>query len=155
MLLRLVAAASVLALAGCGGAAKKAQTTGTLPELPPGCTIPEVNRIVTAFLATPDLAPPSFFEIYGSSESDGRRFVTRQRAKALNHVRLRLALGEQDRLIQLRVGPQDVNHVRMTFRLTRFGPDFRRRGIHGRLSEGAGTIDCAHGKVAAWVQRGP
>jgi hypothetical protein len=48
-----------------------------------------------------------------------------------------------------------VNHVRITFRLTRFAPDFRRRGIHGRLAQGGGTIDCAHGKVAAWAQRGP
>jgi hypothetical protein len=155
VLLRLAAGASVLALAGCGGAATTTQTTDTLPQLPPGCTVTEVNRIVTAFLARPDLAPPSFFELYASYESDGRTFVPRQRAKALNHLRLRLALGERDRLIQLRVGPQDVNHARMTFRLTRFGPDFRRRRIHGRLSDGAGTVDCAHGKVAAWVQRGP
>jgi hypothetical protein len=45
--------------------------------------------------------------------------------------------------------------VRVTFRITRFAPDFRRRGIHGRLVSGAGTIDCAHQKVAAWVSKGP
>jgi hypothetical protein len=154
VLLKIAAAAAVLVLAGCGGGTK-AETTSAGPELPAGCTVPDVDRIVTAFLATPDLAPPSFFQVYASYENDGRAFVARQRAKALAHLRVRRLLGERDRLIQLRVSPQDVNHVRITFQITRFAPDFRQRGIHGRLSSGAGTIDCAHGKVAAWVQRGP
>jgi hypothetical protein len=155
VLLRLLAAAAVLALAGCGGSEKNARTTTAGPEFPPGCTLPEVERIVTSFLRTPDLAPPSFFQVYASYESDGRSFVSRQRAKALAHLRVRRLLGEQDRLIELRVSPQDVNHARITFRTTRYGPDFRDRGISGRLSSGGGTIDCAHGKVAAWAQRGP
>jgi len=155
VLLRLLAAVSVLAVAGCGADAKKTETTTAGVELPPGCTVPEVEQIVTAFLRTPDLAPPSFFEVYASYESDGRSFVSRRRARALAHLRLRRRLGEQDRLIQLLVSPQDANHARITFRLTRYGPDFRDRGISGRLSEGGGTIDCAHGKVAAWAQRGP
>jgi hypothetical protein len=151
VLLRTSAAALLLALAGCGGSAKRTSTTG----LPPGCTVDEVDAIVTSFLAKPDLAPAGVFQVYAAYDSDGRRFVARNRAKALAHLRARRALGEVARLIQLRVAPQDVNHARITFRLTRFAPDFRRRGIHGRLAQGGGTIDCAHGKVAAWAQRGP
>ena len=45
--------------------------------------------------------------------------------------------------------------MRITFSITRFAPDFRRRGIHTRLAQGGGTIDCAHGLVAAWVMKGP
>jgi hypothetical protein len=151
VLLRVCAAALLLALAGCGGSAKRTSTT----ELPPGCTVDEADAIVTAFLAKPDLAPAGFFQVYAAYDGDGRRFVARDRSKALAHLEARRSLGEVDRLIQLRVAPQDVNHVRVTFRLTRFAPDFRRRGIHGRLAQGGGTIDCAHGKVAAWAQRGP
>jgi hypothetical protein len=151
VLLRICAAALLLALGGCGGSAKRASTTG----LPPGCTVEEVDAIVTSFLAKPDLAPAGVFQVYAAYDGDGRRFVARNRAKALAHLRARRTLGEVARLIQLRVAPQDVNHARITFRLTRFAPDFRRRGIHGRLAQGGGTIDCAHGKVAAWAQRGP
>lgn len=151
MLLRVCAAAILLALAGCGGLAKRTSTT----ELPPGCTVDEVDAIVTSFLSRPDLAPAGVFQVYAAYDGDGRRFVARKRGTALAQLRARRSLGEIDRLIQLRVAPQDVNHVRITFRLTRFAPDFRRRGIHGRLAQGGGTIDCAHGKVAAWVQRGP
>jgi hypothetical protein len=110
---------------------------------------------VTAFLAHPTLAPPSFFEIYAAYETDGRTFVSRKRAKALAHLRARQAAGERSRLLSLRVSPQDVNHARITFSLTRFAPDFRARGIHTRLARGGGTIDCAHGLVAAWVMKGP
>jgi hypothetical protein len=151
VLLRIGAAALLLALAGCGGSAKRTSTTG----LPPGCAVDEVDAIVTSFLAKPDLAPAGFFQVYAAYDGDGRRFVARKRAKALAHLRARRSLGEVDRLIQLRVAPQDVNHVRVTFRITRSAPDFRRRGIYGRLAQGGGTIDCAHGKVAAWAQRGP
>jgi hypothetical protein len=151
VLLRICAAALLLALAGCGGSVKRTSTTG----LPPGCTVDEVDAIVTSFLAKPDLAPAGVFQVYAAYDGDGRRFVARNRAKALAHLRARRTLGEVARLIQLRVAPQDVNHARITFRLTRFAPDFRRRGIHGRLAQGGGTIDCAHGKVAAWAQRGP
>jgi hypothetical protein len=156
VLLRLALAASAFALAACSSGGKEPQTTtAAVPQLPAGCSVADVNRIVTSFLAKPDLAPPSFFQVYAAYESDGRAFVTRRRAKALAHLGFRRALGERDRLIELRVGPQDVNHVRITYRITRYAPDFRRRGVHGRLASGAGTIDCAHGKVAAWVQRGP
>jgi hypothetical protein len=151
VLLRVCAAALLLTVAGCGGSTKRTSTT----ELPPGCTVDEADAIVTAFLSEPDLAPAGFFQVYAAYDGDGRRFVARNRTKALAHLRARRSLGEVDRLIQLRVAPQDVNHVRITFRLTRFAPDFRRRGIHGRLAQGGGTIDCAHGKVAAWAQRGP
>jgi hypothetical protein len=151
VLLRVCAAALLLTLAGCGGSAKHTSTT----ELPPGCTVDEVDALVTTFLATPDLAPVGFFQVYAAYDGDGRRFVARNRTKALAHLRARRSLGEVDRLIQLRVASQDVNHVRITFRLTRFAPDFRRRGINGRLAQGGGTIDCAHGKVAAWAMRGP
>jgi hypothetical protein len=148
--------ALVLALVACGGSPKKGAgtTTGTA-GLPPGCTVPEVERIVTGFLAEPDLAPAPFFQVYAAYDSDGRSFVTRNRGKALAHLRVRLLLGEHDRLIQLRVAPQDVNHVRITYKGTRTAPDFARRGIHTRLTDAGGTIDCAHGKVAAWAQMGP
>lgn len=154
MLLKLAAVAALLALAGCGASAKQAATT-TTSGLPPGCTVPEVDTIVTRFLAMPDLAPAGTFQVYAAHDGDGRRFVARNRAKALAHLRARLALGEVDRLIELRVLAQDVNYARITFRLTRYAPDFRHRGIHGRLAQGGGTIDCAHGKVAGWVMRGP
>ena len=154
MLLRVATVTAALVLTGCGGSAKEnATTVGS--DLPPGCTVPEIDATVTSFLATPDLAPPGSFQVYATYDGDGRRFVARSRAKALAHLRARHALGEVDRLIQLRVSAQDVNHARITFRLTRYAPDFRGRGIHGRLAQGGGTIDCAHGKVAAWVMRGP
>jgi len=159
VLLRAVALLAVLAaLAGCGGASKDAAPTTTAtegPSLPPGCSVEEIDRIVTSFLARPQLAPPSFFELYAAYDSDGRSFVTRKRAAALRHLRARHALGEQGRLISLRVTNQDINHTRITFSLTRFAPDFRARGIHTRLAKGGGTIDCAHGLVAAWVMKGP
>jgi hypothetical protein len=154
VLLKLLAAgASVVALAGCGGSAKQASTGAS--KLPPGCGVDEVDAIVTAFLSHPTLAPAPFFQVYGSYESDKRSFVSHRRVAALAHIRSRLALGERDRLISLRVFEQDINHVRITFRLTRYAPDFLARGIHGRLAQGGGTIDCAHGKVAAWAVRGP
>jgi hypothetical protein len=151
VLLRAAGAALLLALAACGGSGQKAGSS----DLPPGCTVPEADAIVRSFLAKPDLAPAELFQVYAAYDGDGRRFVARSRARALAHLRARLALGEFDRLIQLRVAPQDVNHVRITFRLTRYAPDFRRRGITGRLASGGGTLDCAHGKVAAWAMRGP
>jgi hypothetical protein len=154
VLLRLLAVATVLGLTGCGSSAKETATT-TGSDLPPGCTVPEIDAIVTSFLATPVLAPTGSFQVYAAYDGDGRRFVARSRTKALAHLRARRALGEVDRLIQLRVSAQDVNHARITFRLTRYAPDFRGRGIHGRLAQGGGTIDCAHGRVAAWVMRGP
>jgi len=151
-----VALTVTLALAGCGGSTKDAAPTTTAASaLPPGCSVAEAERIVTSFLARPQLAPPSFFELYAAYESDGRTFVSKRRAVALAHLRARLAAGERDRLISLRVHAQDVNHVRITFSLTRFAPDFRARGIHTRLARGGGTIDCAHGLVAAWVMKGP
>jgi hypothetical protein len=156
VLLRLAAAAVVLVLAGCGGGSKQAATT-TQPgsDLPPGCSVDEVNRIVTDFLAHPSLAPPGQFQVYADYPSDKRSFVSRTRAKALAHLRRRLALGERNRLIQLRVSAHDFNHVRITYELTRYAPDFRSRGIHFRLVNGAGTVDCAHQKIAAWVSKGP
>lgn len=155
MLLRALAAAAALGLlAGCGGSAKPAQSTST-SKLPPGCSVEEVDAIVTAFFSRPELAPPGFFGSYSAQESDQRHFVSRQRASTLAHLRGRLALGERDRLISLRVFEQDINHVRITFRLTRYAPDFRARGIHGRLAQGSGTVDCAHAKIAAWTMKGP
>ena len=153
MLLRVAAAAAcAAALAGCGRSNKEAPASSGLP---PGCTVSEVDRIVRDFLAHPSLAPPGAFEVYATSESDGRRFLARKPAKALAHLRARQKLGERSRLIELRVAEQDFNHARITFQLTRLGPDFRRRGITGRLVQGAGTIDCAHQKVAAWITKGP
>lgn len=154
MLLRAVAAtAFALVLTACGGGGKKQAAPAS--DLPPGCSVEQVDAIVRDFLAHPTVAPPSMFEVYATQESDGRKFLARTPAKAVAHLKRRLALGERSRVIQLRVGPQDINHVRITFELTRFAPDFRARGIHQRLVRGAGTIDCAHGKVAAWVTKGP
>ena len=148
--------ALTLALAGCGGSDKEAATTtAQASTLPPGCNTKEVYRIVTSFLAQPQLAPASFFELYASYETDGRKFVSKKRAAALAHLRARQRAGERKRLLSLRVSNQDINHVRITFGLTRFAPDFRARGIHNRLAQGGGTIDCAHGLVAAWVMKGP
>jgi len=154
MLLRIaVTALAVLALAACGGGAKKAAAPGS--DLPPGCTVAEVSKLVDDFLARPSFAPPGSFEVYATYESDGRKFVAHKPAQALAHARQRLRLGEKDRVIELRVGKQDFNHVRITFQLTRYAPDFLKRGIHTRLANGGGTIDCAHQAVAAWVTKGP
>jgi len=154
MLLRAAAAAlAVLALAACGGSAKKAAAPA--PDLPPGCTVPEVSKIVDDFLTRPALAPAGNFEVYATYESDGRKFVAHEPAAALAQLRRRLRLGEKDRVIELRVLKQDFNHARITFQLTRYAPDFLERGIHTRLAKGGGTIDCAHQAVAAWVTKGP
>lgn len=153
MLLRLASVAvAALALAACGGSKKAAAPKS---ELAAGCTVAEVDGIVTAFLAHPTLAPSAMFQLYATYESDGGKFITRKRAAALAHLRARQAAGEKLRLIQLRVAPQDVNHVRVTFELTRYAPDFGKRQLHGRVANGAGTIDCAHQKVAAWILKGP
>jgi len=152
VLLRAGAAAlAVLALVACGAQKQAAPKS----DLPPGCTAAEADRIVRDFLARPTLAPRATFQVYASYESDGRSFVARNRATAIAHLRQRLRLGERSRLISLRIAKQDFNHARITFQLTRYGPDFLRRGIHQRLVKGAGTLDCAHQKVAAWVSKGP
>lgn len=152
MLLRLAALAAIAVLAaGCGGSKKKVDSSG----LPPGCSPAEVDRIVTDFLTTPDLAAGNEFDVVGFNESDGRKALLRTRAKALAYLQRRKALGERDRLLSLRVAKDDFNHARVTFQLTRYAPDFLKRGIHTRIAQGAGTIDCAHGKVAAWVVKGP
>jgi hypothetical protein len=156
MLLRIAGIALiVLALAACGGAKKQAAPTTTASDLPPGCTVAEVSKIVDDFLVRPTLAPPGSFEVYASYESDGRKFLARKPAPALAHIKQRLRLGEKSRVIELRVGKQDFNHVRLTFQLTRRAPDFLERGIHTRLVTGGGTIDCVHQQVAAWVTKGP
>ena len=148
------AAVVLAALAGCGSSANPPASTSA-SRLPPGCSVEEVDAIVTGFLARPELAPTPFFQVYSASESDQRAFVTRRRARALAQLRARLAVGERDRLISLRVFEGDINHVRITFRMTRYAPDFRARGIHGRLAQGGGAVDCAHGKIAAWTMKGP
>jgi hypothetical protein len=85
-----IAATAVVLLAGCGGSGKQAApTTGS--ELPPGCSVDQVDAIVTAFLADPDLAPAPFFQLYAASESDQRAFRTRRRRAALTHLHARLA----------------------------------------------------------------
>jgi hypothetical protein len=153
VLLRIgVGALVVLALVACGGSKKQAVPKSTLP---PGCTVAQVDRVVRDFLTRPSLAPAGTFEVYATYESDGRKFIARTPAKALAQLRARLRLGEKSRLIELRVANQDFNHARITFQLTRYGPDFRKRGIYQRLVKGGGTIDCAHQKVAAWVTKGP
>jgi hypothetical protein len=152
MLLKIaVASAIVLALAACGSKKEAAPKS----SLPPGCTVAEVDKVVRDFLIHPSLAPPGTFETYATYESDGRKFLARKPATALAHLRQRLRLGEQSRLIELRVAEQDINHTRITFQLTRHAPDFVQRGIHQRLVKGGGTIDCAHQQVAAWVTKGP
>jgi hypothetical protein len=155
VLLRIVAAAlTVLALTACGGGSKK-QAAAPKSDLPPGCTVADVDQIVRAFLLHPTVAPAGSFDVYATYESDGRKFVAHKPAAALAHIRQRVRLGEKSRVIELRVGKQDFNHVRITFQLTRYASDFRKRGIHTRLAKGGGTIDCAHQKVAAWVTQGP
>ena len=150
MLLRAGVVLAVLALAACGGSAKHATSL-----LPPGCSVPEVEQIVNDFLATGAVAPAASFDVFGSKESDGRKVLLRRPAQVRAWFAARKKVGERDRLIELRVARQDFNRARMTFKLTRFASDFRGRGIYGRIAEGAGTIDCAHQKVAAWVMQGP
>jgi hypothetical protein len=152
VLLRAALVALVVALTACGGAKKQATPKSTLP---PGCTVAEVEKIVGDFLAHPTVAAAGTFQVYATSESDGRKFLARTPVKALAHLRERIRLGEQSRVIALRVGKQDFNHARITFQLTRHAPDFVARGIHQRLVTGAGTVDCAHQTIAAWVTKGP
>ncbi|HEV8462506.1 MAG TPA: hypothetical protein VGQ38_17530 [Gaiellaceae bacterium] len=152
MLLRLGALAlAAAALTACGGHKKAAPT----PQLPPGCSVPEAEKVVTDFLAAPSFAPQANFDVYATYESDKHSFVAHLVPKALAFLHARRKLGERNRLISLRVGKLDFNNARITFSLTRYAPDFAKRGIHTRLSKGAGTIDCAHQKIAAWVQKGP
>jgi hypothetical protein len=154
VLLRAVAAlALVLGLAACGAGAKKAAAPQS--SLPPGCTVAEVQQTVDRFLSEPTLAPTGPFEIYASSETDGRKVVFRNRAKALAYLRQRKARGEVSRVIQLSVAKQDFNHARITFQLTRHAPDYVARKIHNRIVRGGGTVDCAHEQIAAWVTKGP
>jgi hypothetical protein len=89
--------AAVAALAGCGGSSKEAAPTTTAPAstLPPGCSVSDVDRIVTSFLARPQLAPPAFFELYAAYDSDGRKFISKKRAVALAHLRGPGARGER------------------------------------------------------------
>jgi hypothetical protein len=150
-----LAAVAVLALAACGGDKKRQAAPATTSGLPPGCTVADADRIVQDFLTRPSVAPASTFEVYATNESDGRKFIAHTPAKAVAHLRRRLRLGETSRVIELRVGQQDFNHVRITFQLTRHASDYVQRGIHQRLVRGAGTIDCAHQQVAAWVTKGP
>jgi hypothetical protein len=142
--------AAAAALAACGGKARTTTTTAL-----PGCTGPQVQAIVGRFLTRPSVAPPPFFELYRVKDSDGRVFSTTSGPKAVAHARARLLLGERDRLLILRFATLDVNHARIVFQLTRSAPDFLRRGIHNRIANGTGTIDCAHGKIAAWLVNGP
>ena len=144
-------ALATLALAACGGS-KSAQPTTQQSQLPPGCTAPEVQAIVNGFLASPSFAS---FAGYRSQESDGRVFQAHAAGAALAHLRARRSLGERARLLQLQVYPVDVNRVHIVFTITRTAPDFLRRGIHFRIATGTGTVDCAHGKVASWSQKGP
>lgn len=154
MLLRAAVVGTLaLALAACGGSAKK--STQPQSKLPPGCSAAEVETIVTGFLARPTVAPPPLFRSYSTNESDGRTFTTASGPKAAAHARARLAAGEHDRLIQLGVRPVDINRVTIVFTLTRTAPDFAKRGIHTRLASGSGLVDCAHGKVAGWAIKGP
>jgi hypothetical protein len=152
VLLRLGAVALLaLALTACGSDKKAAPPS----QLPPGCSIAEAEQVVTRFLRSATFPPQRNFEVYATYESDKRSFVAHLVPKALAHIRARQKLGERDRLISLRVGKLDFNRARITFSLTRYAPDFAARGIHTRLAKGAGTIDCAHQKIAAWVQKGP
>jgi hypothetical protein len=145
------------AAAGCGGGDDGGTTEAgtTTTDLPPGCLVEDVQAIVDRFLKRGDLAPPGFFQVYGTNESDGRKLLTRNRAKAVAEIKRRQRFDERQRVISLQVAPEDINHVRMTFDLTRIADDFIKRGITTRIASGAGTIDCAHGKVAAWVVKGP
>lgn len=153
MLLRTGIVLAVLALAACGGGGAKQATPHS--QLPPGCSVPEVERIVNDFLATGAVAPPASFDVFGSKESDGRKVLIRTPAGVAAWFRQRKTLGERDRLIQLRVGKLDFNRARITFQLTRSARDFVGRKLFTRLARGAGTVDCAHQKVAAWVMQGP
>jgi len=153
VLLRAGLLAAVVALAACGGSSKKAEQGKSL--LPPGCSIPEVEKILNTFLATGEVAPAGSFDVFGSKESDGRKVLLRKPAEVKTWFRQRQALGERDRLIQLRVGKLDFNRARITFQLTRQARDFVGRKLYTRIAKGAGTVDCAHQRVSAWVMQGP
>lgn len=152
MLLRALGlAAAVAVLAGCGGGSKPAASSG--PTFPPGCSVAETDAIVTAFLTHPTLAPAGIFQGIDIADPGGKHFATTSRAAALAHLAARIAAGERDRLLSLRVSPVDINRVDVVFGITRYAPDFAKTAHGNRLAAGSGSIDCAHGLVSAWVVR--
>ncbi|MGZ4354247.1 MAG: hypothetical protein ACXVZ4_11930 [Gaiellaceae bacterium] len=140
-------AAVAAALAGCGSSHPAAPKS----SLPPGCSTAEADNIIADFLAHPSVAPPGFFKTVSITDPDGRHFVTHSGPAAVKYLAARIKAGENDRMISLAVAPIDFNHAAVAFRLTRYAPDYEQRHIRNRLAQGTGTLDCAHGKVAAFI----
>ena len=117
---------------------------------------PRSTGSISTFLARPSFAPAGVFQVYATQESDGRKFLARNRDLALAHARSRLKLGERSRVIELRVGTAGLQPRPRHLPADALRPGLpRAAGSTSRLVSGAGTIDCAHQKVAAWVTKGP
>jgi hypothetical protein len=118
-------------------------------SLPPGCSNADVDNILADFLVDPVTAPPGFFTSISITDPDGRKFVTSSGLLAVEHLRARLAEGEDDRLTALAIGPIDFDHVSIAFALKRTAPDFARRHITNHVAQGTGVVDCAHQRIAS------
>jgi hypothetical protein len=166
VLLRLVALAGVLAVAGCGGSSsKEAETTGD--ELPPGCEVEHTEDVVRSFLSAltdgdraalrrlvaDDLR---LFEVHDGRGAGAQDLVLHSKPKALAYLDRRIRARERLRLINLQVQPgDDANHVLVTFALTRLADDFRTRGIPNRVATGDGVVDCVNANIEGWSIQGP
>ncbi len=164
MLLRAapVAAAALLA-AGCGGGNEAAATS----SLAPGCGVPEIERVVTAFLGAVTagdrarlsrLLSPALesFTVHDGRGASERRARLARRREAVRYLLRRHRANERQRLLALRVlQGNDANTVVVAFRLTRVADDFRARRIFDRLASGDGKIDCVRPAILAWSVEGP
>lgn len=165
LLRRALLALALVVLAGCGGS-KRAEST-TTSGLPPGCEVPRIDQVVTQFLGaitsgdrdTLRVLVANDFRLLEVQEGRGageRAVSVNTKAAALRYLDSRIRLHEQLRLLRLRVeSADDVNHVLITFTVTRRADDFRRRHIVNRVATGDGVIDCVDGNVEGWSIQGP
>jgi ketosteroid isomerase-like protein len=165
VLLRLVALALVGAAAGCGGSPPDAAST--VDQLPPGCDVAQTEPVVQSFLAAVNQGDRAalrkvvaddlrLFEVHDGRGAGAQDVVLRTKAKALAYLEGRIRAHETQRLINLQVHPGgDVNHVLVTFTLTRLADDFRSRGIPNRVATGDGVVDCVDETIEGWSLQGP
>jgi hypothetical protein len=165
VLLRVVALAAAATVAGCGGSAKQAASTGS--KLPPGCEVAQTETVVRRLLAAvtdgsreavrevvaDDLR---LFEVHDGRGAGAQNLVLKTKAKALAYLDGRIRAHETLRLVNLQVQPGgDANHVLVTFTLTRLADDFRTRGIPNRVATGDGVVDCVDATIEGWSIQGP
>lgn len=172
MHLGILAAVSLLLLAGCSGSmASQAEAQEIIvvrdnPALPEGCSPTEVAQLIMSFLDAynrgdrEQLADffPSTFEWYSdtivdSAEDDDKRsFDFSFRNRLLDYVAERHQHGDRLQLVAVNVaGPGWHGGADIAFTLTREANDVR-RGPEGRerYAVGGGAIRCQSQKIWAW-----